>query len=140
MGNAVSSLNHTAGFKKFSNLIIESDSNSLGISTERNQGDFSGTADLSRFVDLNCVFDFDLAKENNLNIDGKTSSDEIIFNSRVIQDYIESVGNRVLMIDDVSNQFNSNPRPTIFSTVDSFPLNDYRSKKYFILVKDKKTF
>jgi hypothetical protein len=136
--NAVSNLNHTAGFKKFGNLIIESNSNSSGISTEQNQGDFSGTADLSRFIDLNCVFDFDLARENNLNIDGNILSDEIIFNSRIAQDYIESIGNRVLMIDDLSNQFNSNPRTTKFGIVDSFTLNDFRSQKYIILVKDKK--
>ena len=136
--NPVSNLNHTAGFKKFGNLVIESDSLSSGISTEQNQGDFSGTADLSRFVDLNCVSDFDLARENNLIIDGVVSSDEIIFNSRIIQDYIESIGNRVLMIDDISSQFNSNPRSTTFSVVDSFALNNFRSQKYFILVKDRK--
>jgi len=136
--NAVSNLNHTAGFKKFGNLIIESTSGSAGISTEQNQGDFSGIADLSRFVDLNCVFDFDLVKENNLTIDNNILSDEIIFNSRVIQDYIESVGNRVLMVDDLSNEFNSNPRPTIFSVIDSFTLSDFRSQKYIILIKNRK--
>jgi len=136
--NAVSSLNHTAGFKKFGNLIIESNSNSLGISTDQNQGDFSGVADLSRFIDLNCVFDFDLARENNLTIDGNILSDEIIFNSRILQDYIESIGNKVLMIDDISDEFNSNPRVTTFGVVDSFILNDFRSQKYIVLVKDRK--
>jgi hypothetical protein len=136
--NPVSNLNHTAGFKKFGDLVIESNSLSSGITTEQNLGDFSGTADLSRFIDLNCVPDFDLARENNLLIDGVVSSDEIIFNSRTIQDYIESIGNRVLMIDDISSQFNSNPRSTTFSVVDSFILNDFRSQKYFILVKDRK--
>jgi len=136
--DSVSNLNHTAGFKKFGNLIIESNPIFSGISTDQNQGDFSGTADLSRFIDLNCVQDFDLARENNLIIDGIVSSDEIIFNSRIIQDYIESIGNKVLMIDNISNQFNSNPRSTSFSTIDSFTLSDFRSQKYIILVKDRK--
>ena len=136
--NPVSSLNHTAGFKKFGNLIIESKPSNIGISTDQNQGDFSGTADLSRFIDLNCVYDFDLARENNLIIDDTITSNEIIFDSRVIQDYIESIGNRVLVIDDISNEFNSNPRATEFSIVDSFTLTNVRSKKYFILIQDQK--
>jgi hypothetical protein len=136
--NPVSSLNHTAGFKKFSNLIIESEQSNSGILTDQNNGDFSGTANLYNFVDLNCVFDFDLARENNLTIDQNIKSDEIILNSRVIQDYIESIGNRVLTLDNISDQFNSNPRPTEFSVVDSFPLNDARSKKYIISIQDKK--
>jgi len=135
--NPVSALNHTAGFKKFGNLILESVAGNAGISTNQNNGDFSGTTDLSRFVDLNCVFDFDLASENGIILDGKLISNEIIFNSRIIQDYIESVGNRVLMLDDISQEFNSNPRPTKFSTVESFVLNEHRTKKYFIVVQDK---
>ena len=136
--NPVSSLNHTAGFKKFSDLIVESESTNAGISTDQNQGDFSGTADLSRFIDLNCVYDFDLARENNLIIDGQIKSNEILFDSRIIQDYIESLGNRVLMIDDISNQFNSNPRSTEFSIAESFVLSNYRTKKYLALIRDKK--
>jgi hypothetical protein len=136
--NPVSSLNHTAGFKKFGNLIIESEVTNSGISTAQNLGDFSGTADLTRFVDLNCVNDFDLARENNIIIDDKINSNEIYFNSRVIQDYIESIGNKVLVIDDVSGEFNSNPRPTEFSVVDSFDLNSLNFKKYFTLIQDKK--
>ena len=85
-GDSVNSLNHTAGFKKFSDLIIESTPTNSGISTDQNQGDFTGTADLSRIIDLNCVYDFDLAKENNLNIDGFTKSNEITLNSKIVQD------------------------------------------------------
>lgn len=135
--NAVSTLNHTAGFKKFGNLIVESEPVNSGISTDQNQGDLIGISDLSSIVSLNCVYDFDLARENNLNIDGIIKSDEISFNSAIIQDYIESIGNRVLIIDDISDEFNSNPRPTAFSIVDSFALNGYRSKKYISLVADK---
>jgi hypothetical protein len=136
--NSVSALNHTAGFKKFGNLIIESTQLNGGISTDQNQGDFTGISDLSSFVSLNCVYDFDLVRENNLYIDQDIKSDEIIFNSAIIQDYIESIGNRVLMIDNISDQFNSNPRPTDFSVVDSFKLNEFRSKKYISFVMDKR--
>ena len=136
--NAVSTLNHTVGFKKFGGLIIESQPINAGISTEQNQGDFIGISDLSSVVSLNCTYDFDLAKENNININESIKSDEISFNSAIIQDYIESIGNRVLMIDDISQQFNSNPRPTRFSVVDSFALDSFRSKKYISLVVDRR--
>ena len=136
--NPISALNHTAGFKKFSDLIVESTPTNSGISTSQNNGDFSGISDLSSVIDLNCVYDFDLARENNLVIDGQFKSNEILFNSRIIQDYIESIGNRVLVIDDFSNQFNSNPRPTQFSVAESFDLDSSRSKKYIALIRDKK--
>ncbi|MGA1046374.1 MAG: hypothetical protein ACO3UU_00005 [Minisyncoccia bacterium] len=135
--NAVSTLNHTSGFKRFGNLIIESNPIASGISTNQNEGDFLAICDFSSFVSLYCKNDFDLAKENNLNIDGVIQSDEITFNSEIIQDYIESIGNRVLIIDNIENEFNTNERSTEFSIVDSFNLGDFRYKKYISLVQDK---
>ncbi len=136
-GDAIGNLNHTAGFKKFSELIVESSPLRSGINTEQNFGDVSGIADLSRVIDLNCVHDYDLVSENNFDIDGQIKSDEIRFNSRVIQDYIESIGNRVLSIDDIGREFNSEPRPTQFSIVDTFDLSR-RSIKYIAYVVDKR--
>ena len=46
------------------------------------------------------------------------------------QDYSESVGNRVVSIDDFSGTFNSNPRATRFSTVNTWTLADRRALKY----------
>jgi len=135
--DAVANLNHTAGFKRFSDLVVESSPTISGINTEQNLGDVSGIADLSRSIDLNCVYDFDLVTENNFIVDGSVRSDEIIFGSRVLQNYIESVGNRVLLIDDISDEFNSNPRPTQFSIVDTFRL-DSRSVKYLTFIKDRR--
>ena len=135
--NPVNNLNHTAGFKKFSDLIVESSPETFsGLSTAQNLGDFSGIADLSRFVDLNCVNDFDLLKEVTINVDNNIKSNEIIFNSATLQDYIESIGNRVLTIDDISENFNSNQRSTPFSVVDIFRLDSARSKKYILYVTD----
>ena len=135
--NPVSNLNHTAGFKKFSDLIIESSPILSGINTDQNFGNVTAVADFTRFIDLNCVNDFDLVRENNFIIDKNVKSDEIIFETRVLQDYIESVGNRVLLMDDISDEFNSNPRPTRFSVVDTFGL-DSRSIKFLTFIKDKR--
>jgi copper chaperone CopZ len=94
--DAVSSLNHTPGFRKFGDLSVESLSKEdIGISTIQNLGGIS-----------------------------------------VINDIFEV--NRVLMIDNISGEFNSDPRATPFSIVDSFRLDEIRSRKFILFVRDKR--
>jgi len=137
--DAVSALNHTSGFKKFSDYQFESSSRNsmtVGISTDVTNVDV--VLDLTEIVNLNCVFDFDLATENSLTQGSTIVSDEIIFSSRVLTDFSESIGNRVLSIDDVSGTFNSNPRPTRFSIVNTFKLSENRAQKYFAYIRDRR--
>jgi len=134
--NAVGSLNHTSGFKKFSDYQLESFGYS-GISTNVTSS-IDVTTDIDGFANLNCVYDFDLVRENALTIDSKTISDEITFSSRILTDYFESVGNRVLSIDDISGEFNSNPRSSKFSIAHKFLLTDARAQKYITYVKDRR--
>jgi hypothetical protein len=135
---SIGNLNHTSGFKKFGDLIIESiDTTSSGISTDQNEGNFSGLVEFVRQVDLNCVNDFDLVRERTLNIDSQLFSKELIFNSVSLQDEFISIGNRVLSIDDIGNKFSSEQSSQIFSSVDTFRLDDFRSKKYVTYIKDK---
>ena len=139
--DVVSSLNHTLGFKKFSDLQVESfsqDVSTVGLTTQLTS--VSTVNNLDGFGNLNCVSGFDLAKENNLDLNGKNVSTEIIFSNRILQDYMESRSNRVLSIDDISPQFNSNPRPTPFSVVNSFPLSQNRCKKLITYVRDKRFY
>jgi hypothetical protein len=136
--DSVSSLNHPSGFLKFSNLIIESkDDNFGGVFVDSKGSDIDVTVDIYNEIDLNCYPNFDLVTENSLTIGNRKVSDEIYFNSRVLTDYYESFGNRVLTIDDISNQFNSQPRSTKFSVVDIFNLES-KYKKYFTYVRDKR--
>ena len=135
--NAVSSLNHTAGFKKFSDLVIETkDFNDVGITTNQNEGNVIAISDLISEIDLNCVNDFDLTTELTLEIDSDILSNQIIFNTRTLQDFIESIGNRVVAIDDLSTQFNDVPRPERFNSVNLFLLDEARSQKYFVFIDD----
>jgi len=141
--DAVSTLNHTLGFKKFADYQLESslpqsNANSMVVGLSTYLTSVEVINDIIGFVDLNCVYDFDLVGENSLNIGSSTFSDEILFSSRVLTDYFESVGNRVLSIDDISSQFNSNPRATRFSEVHRFDLTDARSQKYITYVRDKR--
>ena len=138
----VSKLTHTSGFKKFSDLIVDSNPNSLGMNKDQNNSDISGISLIHSSVDTNCYYDFDLVKENNITFNSKFGSNEITFNSKILQDYIESVGNRVLVIDDISDYFNSNPRTSKFIVADSFDISSdillsTRYKKYFFSIRDK---
>jgi len=141
----VSSLNHTSGFKKFSDLQMESSSDSLNsdlvvsvISEEISGVSVDTFSDIIEVVDLNSIVDFDLASEKTIKIGSTNISNEIIFNSRDLQDYFESIGNRVLLFDDVSPKFNNTPRSTPFSVVDSFRLENDRFKKYITYVRDQR--
>lgn len=136
----VSSLAHPGGFKKFSDLQVISDTvtraeESTGIESEQNRSGFLGISDVASYYDLNCVHDIDLATENNIK---DYLSDEVRFNSLVMLDYFESIGNRALIVDDISDEFNSNPRATKFVTVDTFSLDKFRSKKYMLFTSNKK--
>ena len=152
--DAVSSLNHTAGFLKFSDLIIESTDErpNAGVFTD-DASTISLTVDILPVpvyggfgnglgagtgggISLNCFPAFDLVTENSKVASGTVYSDRIFLENRVLTDFFESFGNRVLTIDDISEQFNSQERPTRFSIVKKFPV-DQRSKKIFSFVRDK---
>jgi hypothetical protein len=143
--DVVSSLNHTTGFKKFSDYQLETpatfeeiNNNSLSINLPSDLTSIDVISDVISIVDLNCVYDFDIVKENSLQIGSRIFSDEIIFSNRILTDYQESVGNRVLLIDDISSLFNSNPRSTPFVEVQRFTLATSRTQKYITCVKDRR--
>jgi hypothetical protein len=134
--DAVDSLNHTAGFKKFSNLIIESTPSSSFISTDQDSGSFESEVDYYSIVNLNCINDFDLANENSFYLGNNIKSNEIYLESQLIQDYFQSVGNRVLLIDDISDEFSSNPRGDKFSRIQVIDPTNVRYQKLFIHIFD----
>ena len=134
----VGSLNHTAGFKRFSELEIESSSKDFsGITTSQDGGEVFGISEISSEVSVNCVYDFDLVRELNFG-SNPVRSNELVFNSRILQDYIESVSNRVLNIDDISKNFNAIPRDTTFSIVSRSDSTDIRSRKFFFYAQDRR--
>ena len=103
----VSNLNHTAGFKKFSELVIDSyDPTVSGIQTAQDLNTVTAISDLTNIVDLNTVKDFDIAREKSIDVSGTLVSNEVLFNLPFLAKYQEFIGNRVLTIDDFSDQFN----------------------------------
>jgi hypothetical protein len=135
--DAVSTLLHPSGFKKFSDLSVETNSIS-GISSVQNFSDFTSQVILSEVVDTQAIYDFDLATEDAITIAGRNISENINLNSQIIQDYQRSVGNKVLLVDDISEQFSSEPRFTKYSIVNRFRLSDLRSRKYIMAVRDRR--
>jgi hypothetical protein len=118
--NSVSNLNHASGFQKFSDLIIESiDLTNVGIDANQNNGYYVSINTLNSVIDLDSVIDFDLAFESSFITNEYRVSDQIILNAAIIQDYSESVGNRVLLIDDISSSFSSK---IIEGFVNTFPI------------------
>ena len=101
----------------------------VGLST----GTFEQINNLIGKCNLNSVFDFDLASENN--IDG--ASTKIVFNSKILGDYFESVEVGI-EIDNISEEFNSNPRADEFSEIAPFVFSERRFGKYLTYVKDKR--
>ena len=133
--DVVSSTNHTSGYKKFADYQLESTASiSVGLATDVSY--FDQVNELVGVADVNCVYDFDLVSENFLNVGSKVLSTEVRFANRILQDFLESVGNRVLSIDDISSQFNSNPRATKFSIANTFALSSRRAMKYITYVRD----
>ena len=136
--DTVDSIAHPAGFKRFSDLVIESKSETnVGFDTAQ-LGEVDSKLDLISDTNTNCHFDFDLVSENNLIIDADIASDEVFFNGKLIKDYSESRSNRALTIDDVSTEFNSEPRPTRFESANQFTLSDARVRKYISYIRDKR--
>jgi len=139
--DVVGSLNHTLGFKKFSDYqcepsLVEVKNNNLsvGISTSI----LDSSIELIGVADLNCYYDFDLVRENALINGDSIFSSEIYFNSKILTDYYESVGNRVLSIDDFSNSFYNLPRTTRYTVAHRFALDSARAQKYITYVKDRR--
>jgi hypothetical protein len=131
--DSVSSLNHIAGFRKFGDLVIDNDA--VGIVSVADI-EVETVVDLISNESLYCFPDFDNVSERTIDIsDSLVVSNEIIFDNTILIDFFESRGNRVLRIDDFSDQFNSDARSTRFSVVDIFD-NRYKWNKIFTLVQD----
>ena len=131
----VSILNHTAGFDKYSDLqIISVPTNSaeVGIGTTNS---VEIVTDIVGKGSLQCFYDFDYVTEGVIEINKAFLSNEISFENKILTDYYQSIGNRVLSIDDFSGTFNSNEGSSQSSSFASFNSNDIFNKSV-VLVKD----
>ena len=134
--DTVSSINHPSGFRKFSDLQVESviedrRSNPFGIDSE-----IEIVVDVISESNIHCFFDFDDVSERTSRIGDVDVSREIYFENRILTDYFESVGNLVTTIDDISDEFNSVTRVDEFIDISNFDI-DQVFNRVFAVVKDK---
>ena len=133
--STVGSLNHTAGFKKYSDLQVLSESDDTNLVVSSVDSEVSFLVDIVGEGDLNCYYDFDSVKEDINYVNGSLVSNNIIFDNVILSDYFQSIGNRVLSIDDISDQFNSNERSEQYASVSEFDVKT-KFNKTLHFIKD----
>ena len=135
----ISSMNHISGYKKFANYQLESYERGLRVDTNPTKGStyLNLIKDIVETVDMNCVNDFDLVRENFIDI-GDLVSTEIYFESRLISSFDQALFNRVLSIDDISDKFSHRPRSEEYVDIDTFDLDKRRFLRYYTLVRDRR--
>ena len=132
----VSNLNHTAGFAKFADYQLESIESDPGAAVVRpDDSSIEVIVDIIGEADLHCVYDFDLVSEGTQYVNGELASNEIFFENQILTDYFQSIGNRVLSIDDISGEFNSNERAEPFEPIAKYDTN-YIFNKIFTFARD----
>ena len=134
--NTVSNLSHISGFARFGDLTIESQDPDAVI-TRTEPANFELVIDIDSSANVNLFSDFDYVSEITVKIQNLDVSRDIIFANRIITDYYQSIGNRVLEIDDFSDIFNSNERPQRWSAIAPFYGTNDRFNKCFTFVKDE---
>lgn len=134
----VSDLTHIAGLKKFGDLQVESkDINPYEItSTDTSDINIS----LSSYVNINTINDIDLVLED---VDDHQNlySEILKFRSLKLSDYLLCLNNRVLSIDDISNNFNTD-ESFVSIVIDTTPTYGDGSiiAKYFVFLESTKSF
>ena len=103
--DSVDSLGHVAGFKNFCNLGIGTTANATEGKKNlrpKAEGQIDFDVDINEEVSVHERFYYDMVGEDT---DDENLSKLVIFRSKIITDYNESVSNKVLLIDDISSQF-----------------------------------
>ena len=131
----VSDTSHVSGYKKFSDLSVESES--TGISSITTEDSSGLNIALRSFVDVNTVNDFDLVQEN-VEDYSKNASDIITFNSKVLSDYLLSKENLVLSIDDIADLFDTDIPEIVTIPIDTIESDIVT--KYLFFVQSSTSF
>ena len=133
----VSSLGHVAGLAKFADLSVESKEDVPGgIIVTTPESDVEVVIDVISESSIHCWQDFDNVSENSFDVNDNLTSNEIIFENKILTDFNESFGNRVLSIDDFSDTFNSVARKTKYTNVGEFP-SSYTYNKILVYTRDQ---
>ena len=164
--DVVGEITHTSGFKKFSDMEIESfdgrpnnaDEQGVGVYGQGGKGfpnpgrgaasasvgaqTIDVKVDLSSVTDVGTQLDFDSATELSVEVAGISSanqitvSKEIVLENNILTDYEEARTNRVISIDDIGDLFSSTPRTDPFEKFDFVNKDTFSAHRYFYHIKD----
>ena len=130
----VDSLSHISGFKKHSDLLINSQP-IVGTGASIQVGSSAGIDNvvlINSFADIDCKSQHDLVHENTDSLQSK--SNEVVFNSFRAGDSILCKTNRVLEIDDISPNFYNDPDLINTVEIDQFDMGSVTAIKYYAQV------
>lgn len=134
----VSDISHIAGYKKFSDLSVES----VGIGTTQSiKTTSSSTINviLNSYVDINSILNYDLVNEIDLDDNTNQYSEYLKFNRLKLGTSLKSTNNRVLPIDDISNLFTTEPNVPVV-ILDSIFSTDSNVLKYEFYLSSASSF
>jgi len=103
----VSDITHIAGYKKFSDLSVES--LGIGSSITTLEKGVSNLLTINSYGNVNSIHDYDLAQEIDLDDTDGEYSQYLKFGRLSFGNSLKSTHNRVLSIDDISNLFINQP-------------------------------
>jgi hypothetical protein len=128
----ISQLTHISGFKKFGDMQIESDPNSPTLTTSQSP---LINVSLSSYVDASTINNFDLVLED-VDDHDNLYSEILIFNSKKLTDYVISKENRVLSIDDIASEFDTDLKieKILVDTLPTFNVGSMISK-YLVFIE-----
>jgi hypothetical protein len=135
--SAVSDTSHISGYKKFSDLSVESEvQNPSQITTESVA---SINVVLDSYGDINTISDYDLVNEIDLEDNGGEYTELLKFGRLKFGGSLVSTDNRVLKIDDISSLFNTNQiSPKV--NLDNVLSGDSNILKYQFYLTSTKSF
>ena len=132
--DAVSSIAHPAGVQKFSDLQVISvpdvDRNANAVASDVNV-----KIEITSEASIHSFYDFDYVSERTSFLNDEFISREIYFENRILTDHFECISNRVFLIDDISDKFDSNTRDTVYIDIGQYTLNEKLSRS-FAYIKD----
>jgi hypothetical protein len=138
----VSDLSHVSGYKKFGDLIIESKlpvgfGSTLSIKSD---SDSQINITLNGYGNINTVSGFDLVSEEDVDDNNGDYSEYIKFKSKKLSNFLLSVENRVLSIDDISGLFDTDNFPTVQIEIDTIDSNASVVLKYIFFIASTTSF
>ena len=127
----VSDLVHVAGLKKFGDLVVESNDPTSYKPTSLDNSDINLA--ITSYVDANTINNFDLVLED-VEDHNNLYSETLKFKTQKLTDYLLCEKNRVLEIDDISLNFDTDI-PFVSITLDELPVSASVVAKYISFIE-----